>query len=262
MTNLNNAFEVAEKYLDIPKMLDAEGELRGRRRRAGAGARGDSGASGGPGVGGGCPVHGVLTPFRPHRSVPVAAPWRDPSASAGGRSAAAAGAPLPPSPNLCRSLADIVNTARPDEKAIMTYVSSFYHAFSGAQKVPEPAAAPTSLSRLPDSRHFSLQMPFCLSGDPGANPQLGLAGLPKAAAPKPAVAAAPARDGASQSRPRGRQAPAPRWAATERRDRPRGPALGWSPAPRRRLLHARGGWRVAGPLLHALFPPSLSAQIS
>lgn len=32
---------------------------------------------------------------------------------------------------------DIVNTARPDEKAIMTYVSSFYHAFSGAQKVPE-----------------------------------------------------------------------------------------------------------------------------
>ncbi|KAG8143578.1 hypothetical protein E2320_000791, partial [Naja naja] len=55
VTNLNNAFEVAEKYLDIPKMLDAE---------------------------------------------------------------------------------DIVNTARPDEKAIMTYVSSFYHAFSGAQKHP------------------------------------------------------------------------------------------------------------------------------
>lgn len=24
--NLNTAFEVAEKYLDIPKMLDAEGE--------------------------------------------------------------------------------------------------------------------------------------------------------------------------------------------------------------------------------------------
>ena len=33
-------------------------------------------------------------------------------------------------------LTDIVGTARPDEKAIMTYVSSFYHAFSGAQKVP------------------------------------------------------------------------------------------------------------------------------
>uniref|UniRef100_A0A8C6Y318 Actinin alpha 4 n=1 Tax=Naja naja TaxID=35670 RepID=A0A8C6Y318_NAJNA len=54
VTNLNNAFEVAEKYLDIPKMLDAE---------------------------------------------------------------------------------DIVGTLRPDEKAIMTYVSCFYHAFSGAQKV-------------------------------------------------------------------------------------------------------------------------------
>lgn len=26
MTNLNNAFEVAEKHLDIPKMLDAEGK--------------------------------------------------------------------------------------------------------------------------------------------------------------------------------------------------------------------------------------------
>ncbi|XP_044161277.1 alpha-actinin-4 [Bufo gargarizans] len=58
ITNLNNAFEVAEKYLDIPKMLDAE---------------------------------------------------------------------------------DIVGTARPDEKAIMTYVSSFYHAFSGAQKAETAA---------------------------------------------------------------------------------------------------------------------------
>ncbi|XP_074713820.1 alpha-actinin-4 isoform X1 [Strix uralensis] len=58
VTNLNNAFEVAEKYLDIPKMLDAE---------------------------------------------------------------------------------DIVNSARPDEKAIMTYVSSFYHAFSGAQKAKTAA---------------------------------------------------------------------------------------------------------------------------
>lgn len=33
------------------------------------------------------------------------------------------------------SRADIVGTLRPDEKAIMTYVSCFYHAFSGAQKV-------------------------------------------------------------------------------------------------------------------------------
>lgn len=26
LTNLNTAFDVAEKYLDIPKMLDAEGK--------------------------------------------------------------------------------------------------------------------------------------------------------------------------------------------------------------------------------------------
>ena len=39
---------------------------------------------------------------------------------------------LPLSLSLC---ADIVGTLRPDEKAIMTYVSCFYHAFSGAQKV-------------------------------------------------------------------------------------------------------------------------------
>uniref|UniRef100_A0A668SCZ6 Actinin alpha 3b n=1 Tax=Oreochromis aureus TaxID=47969 RepID=A0A668SCZ6_OREAU len=54
--NLNTAFEVAEKYLDIPKMLDAE---------------------------------------------------------------------------------DIVNTPKPDEKAIMTYVSCFYHAFAGAEQLLE-----------------------------------------------------------------------------------------------------------------------------
>uniref|UniRef100_A0A8P4FZB3 Alpha-actinin-3 n=1 Tax=Dicentrarchus labrax TaxID=13489 RepID=A0A8P4FZB3_DICLA len=52
--NLNTAFEVAEKFLDIPKMLDAE---------------------------------------------------------------------------------DIVNTPKPDEKAIMTYVSCFYHAFAGAEQI-------------------------------------------------------------------------------------------------------------------------------
>uniref|UniRef100_A0A674D0T3 Actinin alpha 4 n=1 Tax=Salmo trutta TaxID=8032 RepID=A0A674D0T3_SALTR len=61
LTNLNNAFEVAEKYLDIPKMMDAE---------------------------------------------------------------------------------DIVGTLRPDEKAIMTYVSCFYHAFSGAQKVSTATTQP------------------------------------------------------------------------------------------------------------------------
>lgn len=32
---------------------------------------------------------------------------------------------------------DIVNTPKPDEKAIMTYVSCFYHAFAGAEQVSE-----------------------------------------------------------------------------------------------------------------------------
>ncbi|XP_078419306.1 alpha-actinin-1 isoform X7 [Cetorhinus maximus] len=57
-TNLNTAFDVAEKYLDIPKMLDAE---------------------------------------------------------------------------------DLISTLRPDEKAVMTYVSCYYHAFSGAQKAETAA---------------------------------------------------------------------------------------------------------------------------
>uniref|UniRef100_A0A3P9A711 Actinin, alpha 2b n=1 Tax=Esox lucius TaxID=8010 RepID=A0A3P9A711_ESOLU len=58
MGNLNLAFEVAEKHLDIPKMLDAE---------------------------------------------------------------------------------DIINTPKPDERAIMTYVSCFYHAFAGAEQAETAA---------------------------------------------------------------------------------------------------------------------------
>lgn len=30
---------------------------------------------------------------------------------------------------------DIINTPKPDERAIMTYVSCFYHAFAGAEQV-------------------------------------------------------------------------------------------------------------------------------
>lgn len=33
---------------------------------------------------------------------------------------------------------DLQNTAMPDERAVMTYVSSYYHCFSGAQKVCFP----------------------------------------------------------------------------------------------------------------------------
>ena len=30
---------------------------------------------------------------------------------------------------------ELVDMAKPDERAVMTYVSCYYHAFSGAQKV-------------------------------------------------------------------------------------------------------------------------------
>lgn len=33
------------------------------------------------------------------------------------------------------AVTDIINTPKPDERAIMTYVSCFYHAFAGAEQV-------------------------------------------------------------------------------------------------------------------------------
>lgn len=60
--------------------------------------------------------------------------------------------------------ADIVGTARPDEKAIMTYVSSFYHAFSGAQKVSQ-GPAPSQCPKLPHSLTlYALPFLFLLTG--------------------------------------------------------------------------------------------------
>lgn len=32
-------------------------------------------------------------------------------------------------------VSDLINTPKPDERAIMTYVSCYYHAFQGAQQV-------------------------------------------------------------------------------------------------------------------------------
>lgn len=74
--------------------------------------------------------------------------------------------PPPPWPPLFP--ADIVGTARPDEKAIMTYVSSFYHAFSGAQKVSwmqrllllPPPPPPHPSPPLSTARVFLLTVPF------------------------------------------------------------------------------------------------------
>lgn len=42
---------------------------------------------------------------------------------------------LPTLSSPCFSGVDVVSTLRPDEKAVMTYVSCYYHAFSGKQKV-------------------------------------------------------------------------------------------------------------------------------
>lgn len=39
---------------------------------------------------------------------------------------------------------DMRNTAMPDERAVMTYVSSYYHCFSGAQKVCVKSLAKTN----------------------------------------------------------------------------------------------------------------------
>lgn len=36
---------------------------------------------------------------------------------------------------LLRLFVDLINTPKPDERAIMTYVSCYYHAFQGAQQV-------------------------------------------------------------------------------------------------------------------------------
>ncbi len=33
------------------------------------------------------------------------------------------------------SIADMVNSVKPDERSVMTYVSAYYHAFAGAQQV-------------------------------------------------------------------------------------------------------------------------------
>lgn len=74
-------------------------------------------------------------------------------------------------------LVDIVNTARPDEKAIMTYVSSFYHAFSGAQKVPSEPTSTFNLLLLTRCCFLSSMATLCLdSQDAGFVGTLGLWG--------------------------------------------------------------------------------------
>ncbi|KAH0513022.1 Alpha-actinin-4 [Microtus ochrogaster] len=100
VTNLNNAFEVAEKYLDIPKMLDAED---------------------------------IVNTARPDEKAIMTYVSSFYHAFSGAQKTSVT------SLGLEASSLNIVGTLRPDEKAIMTYVSCFYHAFSGAQKAETAA---------------------------------------------------------------------------------------------------------------------------
>ena len=38
--------------------------------------------------------------------------------------------------------ADMINTPKPDERAVMTYVSCYYHAFQGAHQVKDGGRPP------------------------------------------------------------------------------------------------------------------------
>ncbi|ODN04990.1 Alpha-actinin, sarcomeric, partial [Orchesella cincta] len=83
LENLNTAFEIAEKYLDIPRMLDAEDLIN--------------------------------TPKPDERAIMTYVSC------------------------YYHAFQDMASTAMPDERAVMTYVSSYYHCFSGAQKAETAA---------------------------------------------------------------------------------------------------------------------------
>uniref|UniRef100_A0ACB8G597 Alpha-actinin-1 n=1 Tax=Sphaerodactylus townsendi TaxID=933632 RepID=A0ACB8G597_9SAUR len=111
LTNLNTAFDVAERFLDIPKMLDAED------------------------------IVGTARPDEKAIMTYVSSFYH---AFSGAQKQSMIF--LCPHPNSnhslrmeCWQMLDIIGTLRPDEKAIMTYVSCYYHAFSGAQKAETAA---------------------------------------------------------------------------------------------------------------------------
>ncbi|KAK7152825.1 hypothetical protein R3I93_010909 [Phoxinus phoxinus] len=95
--NLNLAFDIAEKHLDIPKMLDAEVLVSSDRPDE----------------------RTVMTYISSYYHTFAEAQKLFLSSS-----------PLP---------ADILSTPKPDERAIMTYVSCFYHAFAGAEQAETAA---------------------------------------------------------------------------------------------------------------------------
>ncbi|KAI9536913.1 Alpha-actinin-4 [Dissostichus eleginoides] len=142
VTNLNNAFEVAEKHLDIPKMLDAEDIVNTARpdekaimTYVSSFYHAFSGAQ-----------KSALSEPLPQSCFGSSCMCLCPNlelvaaSSEGGEQEEAVDLKSPPSlSHPAGASSYIVGTLRPDEKAIMTYVSCFYHAFSGAQKAETAA---------------------------------------------------------------------------------------------------------------------------
>jgi hypothetical protein len=56
---------------------------------------------------------------------------------------------------------DLINTPKPDERAIMTYVSCYYHAFQGAQQVRKKSLCSLMRDHLEKKIKFSLFFPLC-----------------------------------------------------------------------------------------------------
>ncbi|KAF4523344.1 hypothetical protein B566_EDAN005498 [Ephemera danica] len=121
LENLNTAFDVAEKYLDIPRMLDPDDLINTPKPDERAIMTYVS-----------CYYHAfqgaqqVVTCSSPFVLLSAAAADNQSCHPCVVSAAAAA----------CHYL---VNTAMPDERAVMTYVSSYYHTFSGAQKAETAA---------------------------------------------------------------------------------------------------------------------------
>ncbi|MGH0187032.1 UNVERIFIED_CONTAM: hypothetical protein FKN15_023396 [Acipenser sinensis] len=141
ITNLNNAFEVAEKYLDIPKMLDAEetsakeGLLLWCQRKT-APYKNVNVQNFHISWKDGLAFNALIHRHRPELIDYDKLRKDDPITNL--NNAFEVAEKYLDIPKMLDA-EDIVGTVRPDEKAIMTYVSSFYHAFSGAQKAETAA---------------------------------------------------------------------------------------------------------------------------
>lgn len=63
--------------------------------------------------------------------------------------------------------ADIINTPKPDERAIMTYVSCFYHAFAGAEQASGSTSHVESLDMMFCYQHKGVLLIVLLGRDGG-----------------------------------------------------------------------------------------------